>query len=129
MRSRRSRRALWRVRILVVGRGGGVVDLEHLRGHVLDCVVPPSQFCLGGRVHLSLVDHGVLLHLLGRGCVKQPAKASEAAIPRLSVWSTTQCLLLTRHRVVTWSVRRPVIDGINEGLRLEVSLSACAKWL
>ena len=33
------------------------------------------------------------------------------------------CVLLTRHRVlVTWSVRRPVIDATNEGLRLEVSL-------
>jgi hypothetical protein len=65
--------ALWRVRILVVGRVGVVVDLEHLRGHVLDCVAPPSQFCLRGRVDLSLVDHGVLLHLRGRGCVRGSA--------------------------------------------------------
>ena len=32
------------------------------------------------------------------------------------------CILLTRHRVVTRSVCCPVIDGTNEGLRLEVSL-------
>ena len=53
---------------------------------------------------------------------KQPAKASCLGnSSALKCGRLRSCVLLTCHRVVvTWSVRHPVIDSTNEGLRLEV---------